>query len=294
LPDEYYLEILEMTKDEAIEILSKGRFDEWNAYRKLNPKWIPNLRGYKFPKMNYPYTVLNLCDADLRDVVFPFHFLALFELNRTNLQGADLSAVGLFDTHEADTYRLNKAKYSHRTKWPPGFNPMSWGAVLVSEAPSLQAHSPKVFISYAWADKTPVLAIDQWLRNKGLDTKIDERDFSAGTRIRDAIFEVMKTCEAILIFYSDASKAKPWTEFERELAGDLEIEAKKEGRKPPRIIYVVMGDLELPNVTERNRIAVMTKGKRFPVVCEEIYRGILGLTREAQSIDLADWEAYEF
>jgi len=153
---------------------------------------------------------------------------------------------------------------------------------------------PKVFLSYAWADKNLITAIDQWLRNKGLDTKIDERDFFAGARIRDEILRVMQTCDAVVIFYSSLSKDKPWPDFERELASDLEIEAKKEGRKPPRIIYVVIGKLDLPSITERNRIAVITEGKKFPIVCDEIYRGILGLSRSPQTVDLNEWENYEF
>jgi len=153
---------------------------------------------------------------------------------------------------------------------------------------------PKVFLSYAWADKSLIRAIDQWLRNKGIDTRVDERDFFAGSRIRDEIMRIMQDCQAVIIFYSTFSKDKPWPDFERELASDLEIEAKKEGREPPRIIYVVIGDLGLPNITERNRIAVMTEGKKFPVVCDEIYRGILGLARDPQIVDLREWENYQF
>jgi len=50
----------------------------------------------------------------------------------------------------------------------------------------------------------------------------------------------MATCSVILVFYSAESKDKPWTEFERELAADLEMEAKKRKETPPRIIYVII------------------------------------------------------
>jgi hypothetical protein len=109
--------------------------------------------------------------------------------------------------------------------------------VILQDMPDASAlYMQKIFISYAWADDGVVLAIDQWLRNKGLKTKIDKRDFFAGSRIRDEIMRVMSDCEIILIFYSSQSRDKPWIHFEREFAADIEMSSKIEGRKPPRII----------------------------------------------------------
>lgn len=282
-----------MTKDEAIDLIRNKRVGEWNIYRMSNPNWKPNLRDFEFP----PNTLatldkdLNLTKCDLRGAKFSRFYLHVVKLEGSDLRNADLSEVSSLTISEKP---LQGALYNIRTKWPRDFAPEGLGAILVSEGPALTTDVPKVFLSYAWADKKLILAIDQWLRNKGLETRIDERDFFAGSRIRDSILEVMKTCDAVVIFYSDSSKNKPWPEFERELAADLEMEAKKGGKTPPRIIYVVLGDNDLPNVTERNRIAVMTKGKKFSVVCEEVYRGILGLSRDPQDIDLADWENYLF
>lgn len=151
-----------------------------------------------------------------------------------------------------------------------------------------------VFISYAWANDGVVLAIDQWLRNKGIKTKIDKRDFFAGSRIRDEIIRVMSECKVILLFHSHQSKDKPWIEFEHELASDIEMSLKIQKKETPRIIYIVIDDTPLPNISAQNRIAIMAKGKRFDLVCEEIYHNILQLPKDMPEIDLSKWESYTF
>lgn len=148
--------------------------------------------------------------------------------------------------------------------------------------------------SYAWANSDVISAIDHWLRLKGLNTTIDKRDFFAGARIRDEILRLMKESDVVLVFHSDESKDKPWIEFERELASDIQMSAKKEGKTPPRIIYVVIDDTPLPGISEENKIAIMAKGKRFEFVCEEIYHHVLELPRAAESIDLSNWQYYKF
>lgn len=171
---------------------------------------------------------------------------------------------------------------------------MPKNTVLQDMPDELPFYSQKVFISYAWANDGVVLAIDQWLRNKGMKTKIDKRDFFAGSRIRDEIMRVMSKCEIILMFYSSQSKDKPWVQFEHELAMDIEMSSKIEGRKPPRIIYVVLDDTPLPSITEKNRIAVMAKGKNFDLVCDEIYQNILKIPRITPDVDLSTWSNYTF
>jgi hypothetical protein len=49
------------------------------------------------------------------------------------------------------------------------------------------------------------------------------------------------------------------------------MEAKKQAQQPPQIVSVVIDGTPLPTITENNRIAIMAKGKRFELVCEEIY-----------------------
>jgi len=183
------------------------------------------------------------------------------------------------------------------TVFPADFDSAGAGAKFVTKAElggSFSSEAPVAFISYAWADEDVVLAIDQWLRLKRVSTKIDRRDFFAGSRIRDEIIRVMQECNAVIVMYSATAKDKPWPQFERELAADIEMEAKAQGKQPPRIIYVVVDDTPLPSVTERARIAVLAKGKRFELVCEEIYHAILQLPKEAVTVDLDRWKDYVF
>lgn len=169
------------------------------------------------------------------------------------------------------------------------------GAIYISQSEQISPmRKPVVFISYAWANDDVVLAVEAWLRSKGLDTKIDKRDFFAGARIRDEITRVMIDCDIILIFYSKQSEGKPWPQFERELAADIEMSAKQKGTTPPRIIYVVIDEASLPSVSEANRLAVMASGKRFEFVCEEIYHNILQLPRAPDNVDLSKWSEYIF
>jgi len=153
---------------------------------------------------------------------------------------------------------------------------------------------PIVFISYTWANEDVVMAIDGWLQNKGLQTKIDKRDFFAGEGIRDEIIRVMSECNVILIFYSKQYKGKPWTEFEQEIARDLEMEAKKKRELPPRIIYLMIDNSYVSKITESKKIHILAKGKRFETVCEEIYNNIMRLPKKTKSIDLSKWSGYTF
>ena len=104
----------------------------------------------------------------------------------------------------------------------------------------------------------------------------------------------MISCDTILIFYSKEAAGKPWPQFERDLASDIEMSAKQKGTIPPRIIYAVIDDALLPTVSESNRIAIMAKGKRFELVCEEIYHNILQLPKAPDSVDLSQWSEYIF
>jgi hypothetical protein len=137
-------------------------------------------------------------------------------------------------------------------------------------------------------------AIDKWLRLKGVVTKRDKRDFFAGSRIRDEIVRVMGQCESIIIFHSRESKDKPWVQFEREIAEDLDMEAKQTGRTPPRIIYFIVDESPLPGITEKHRIAILAKGKLFTDVCEELYRTLLQVSAESPDVDLDKWSKHIF
>jgi len=270
-----------MTKDEALKLLKEGRSSEWNAYRKSHPVWITDFQG-----------------EDLSDVNFiPSNNRPVFDLSKANLCGTKLSTDSSKFARGGSSAIFKDAIIDVQTTVPFDFDLVRHGAVFLAKSDISKykaGASPTIFISYTWANEDIVLAIDQWLQSKRIITKIDRRDFFAGPRIRDEIMRVMKDCDVILIFYSQASKDKPWPEFECELAGDLEMAAKQEGKTPPRILFLVLDDSTLPSVTEKNRIAVMAKGKRFELVCEEIYHNILQISKVSEKIDLSKWSDYVF
>ncbi len=266
-----------MKKEEAIELINGYRCAEWNTYRKMHPDWTPDLSNTRLSSTLYnddgafDFSGANLCGAMFSDDLIDLVKNAKVHVN------------------------LQNSIINSKTYFPSNFNPIKYGAILVSDTdPRAKAILPTVFISYAWVNGDVVLAIDQWLRLKNIKTKLDKRDFFAGSRIRDEIMRVMQECDVTLIFYSEQSKDKPWTQFESELAKDLEMNAKIEKRKPPRIIYVALDNTPLPSVSEKQRLAVIAKGKRFELVCEEIYHHILQLPRSSEKIDLSKWNNYSF
>jgi hypothetical protein len=259
---------------EAVHLLRSGNRQIWNSFREHNPNWVPDLSGERFDVCN----------------------LTFHNLKGSNLCGTDLSLCRMEDDRLGSATKLDGAIFDMHTKFPKGFNPTNNGAKYRSQAQIRVVDKSRVsvFISYAWVNEKLILAIDSWLRMKGLDTRLDKRDFFAGSRIRDEIMRVMSECEIILIFHSKDSADKPWPEFERVLASDLEMSAKQQGRKPPRIIYLVIDDSKLPSVSEENRIAIVAKGKRFELVCEELYHSILNLPRMANAVDMKEWSDYVF
>lgn len=268
-----------MRRREIRSLLTSERSSEWNNYRKHNPDWVPDLSGMDLEEVNLVPTGKKP-----------------FDLSKANLCGCKLPKVASKLSTRNKIVNLEGATFDVNTTCAPLFDLSTAGAIFVSKAEqsSVADEKPKVFISYAWGNEDVVLAMDAWLRSKGLPTKIDKRDFFAGSRIRDEIVRVMTECNVILIFYSKKSEGKPWPEFERELASDLEIAAKQKGNPPPRIIYVVIDESSLPSISEANRIAVKAKGKRFDLVCEELYHSILQLPKETETVDLSKWSDYVF
>ncbi len=265
-----------MDKLEAVRLINEGKSGQWNSYRRNNKDWIPDLSN-------------EIIAAEVK--------LFLFDLSGANLCGTDMSNAITDIFTEVDILDLNvkKAHIDVYTSFPSGYT-VSSDVIFISQSQKHHTHnsSAQIFISYTWANDEVVMAIDQWLRNKGLNTRLDKRDFFGGSRIRDEIMRVMQECEVILIFYSKESAAKPWPQFEREYAGDLEMNAKQEGKQAPRIVYIVTDNIPLPNISEKNRLAIMAKGKRFELVCEEIYHSILQLPKSADKIDLDQWSDYIF
>jgi len=257
-------------------LLEAGRSSEWNNYRKRNQKWIPDLSG---EDLSY----INLIPDDKPP----------FDLSGANLCGCKMPLPSRMCI-SGRAPSLKNAIIDVETK-SQYVDLVELGAIYVSQSePMSTTRKPIVFISYAWANEDVVLAVEFWLRSKGLETKIDKRDFFAGARIRDEITRVMTACDIILVFFSKQCEGKPWPQFEQELASDIEMSAKQKGTTPPRIIYVVIDESSLPSVSEANRLAVMARGKRFELVCEEVYHNILQLPKTLDIVDLSKWSEYIF
>lgn len=265
-----------MDKQEMLFLIKNARSSDWNNYRKRNPKWTPDLSG------------VDLSEANLIPYGKP-----PFDFSNANLCGCKMP-ISSYIRDSSRIVSFKDAIIDINTE-SPYVDLVEAGAIYISQSEHISTTSkPVIFISYAWANEDAVLAVEAWLLSKGLDTRIDKRDFFAGARIRDEITRVMIDCNVILIFYSKLCEGKPWPQFERELAADIEMSAKQKGTVPPRIIYIVIDDASLPSVSEANRLAIMATGKRFEFVCEEIYHNILQLPRAPGNVDLSKWSEYIF
>jgi len=266
-----------MKIDEPYNFLLMGRIDLWNNYRKKFPKFNPDFKGEDLSNIDFvPNVVANLSYADFRGAKLPNTDYLSYQGQTVNVEGAIIDSDALMTTD---------------------FDLLSEGVEIIYKTEENNGKHPStvdVFISYAWANEKVIIAIDYWLRSKGIKTRLDKRDFFAGSRIRDEITRIMSDCQVILIFHSQQSKDKPWIQFERELAADLEMSAKVEQKQPPRIIYIIIDDTELPTLSEKQRIAIMAKGKRFELVCEEIYHAILQIPKQTEEVDLSKWSDYIF
>jgi hypothetical protein len=315
-----------MRKEQAVYMLRSGRVKEWNAYREANPTWVPDLSHEDLSDVSFVTSeVVKIAkqleqtedeDGKRLENVRPVLSKYAYNLEGARLIGSrlpspisnylitiELNTTLWHDTiyHGADAYmesrrfqfcRFDGATYDLSTILPDWLDPKQQGMILVLEVGDEASGQtpPSVFISYAWADDNVVAAIDRCLQLKGVNTRIDKRDFSAGSRIRDEILRLMQASDVILIFFSKRAKDRTFALFERETAADLEIDAKLAGRKPPRIIYVVMDETPLPSPVEINRLAVMAKGKTIRGVCEELYINILQISRRTPPIDPASWD----
>ena len=261
-----------MNKLEAIGLLKRHMVSAWSSFRSDNPTWDPDLSH------------LNLGKIKLYD----------FDLSGANLCGTDLTQA-IFTHHGSRKFShatLRNAIFNSDTRFPEGIDPGKFGARYVSQP--LPTEIRTVFISYGWEKKEIIDAIDAWLGLRGIRTILDRRDFVSGARIADEIYRTMRICECILVFTSQETKDKPWLEFERNLATDLNIEAKQEGETPPRLIYVILDDSQIPTGYDKHRLAIMARGKSFPAVCEEIYHSIMEIPRNGPHVDLDDWTDYIF
>jgi uncharacterized protein YjbI with pentapeptide repeats len=242
------------------------------------------------------FTGANLKDCDLDSAT----------LNRANLSEADLTGANIWGISHTEWnvkgikaeyvyYCANRyAKDEEKIKFPPdrNFRPtefQEWLGKLSSVEKLSLDDIPKVFISYSWADKKSMQAVDQWLRDKGVRVIVDERDFIVGADIRDEIVRWLRKAVKVVCIYSKDSADRPYPKLERRLAEEREFDAQKRGKKRIILIYLCIDDTPLPQESA-HRLAIMVKNKSFQEACEELWAAILEKGKEPKRIDLKQYD----
>jgi hypothetical protein len=178
-----------MHRDEMLKLLASRSATLWNRYRDTHPSWIPDLSGEDLSWMDFqaPDGAFDFCNVVLFGTKLPRSRSKYPTVANAKLHGAFINAL---------------------TDAPSFIG--QFGVRFVSQSEAVRratTSTPSVFISYAWAEKAAVLAIDQWLRAKRILTRIDHRDFFAGSSIRGEIVRVMQECNVVLVMYSELASA---------------------------------------------------------------------------------------
>ena len=216
-----------------------------------NPNWVPDLAGVEIKerldrvdlseanlsdsKLSGTFSHASFWGADLRRAKLS-GVIGYACLSRADLRGADLSdcvftsviVVGGVNVEdkwlkidEREHYApvaFKEAKIDIASKLPHLCN-VSDGGWRSLFHPTRCQGATRVECKYSLATRGQTTTLS-WPSTHGfvrraLRTKLDkDRDFSAGSRIRDEIFRVMSESQVILVFHSQASVQKPWPEFE--------------------------------------------------------------------------------
>jgi len=148
--------------------------------------------------------------------------------------------------------------------------------------------APKVFISYNRRDEKTALAIDQWLREHGVDCKIDQRDFVPGDDLYECMAREVHDADKVLFIYSKNSKDRPYTQLERRITQQREAELCTSGSNKKLLLFLCLDGSPLPPESS-HRLAILVKDKTFPDVCEEILDAIHERSRQLKNVD---WRQY--
>lgn len=143
---------------------------------------------------------------------------------------------------------------------------------------------PRVFLSYAHADRESVAAVDQWLRDREIRVDIDERSFVAGRDIRDEIVSAIQRAGKVVCFYSQWSQDRYYPKLERRLSEEAERQAT--GRVV--LVYFRLDDTTLPPESA-HRLAINAWSMGFEYACGELLRHLLEKPAEVQRISLAQY-----
>lgn len=146
----------------------------------------------------------------------------------------------------------------------------------------------RVFLSYAHADVESVVAIDQWLRNKGARVDLDERNFIAGKDIRDEIIRHVRRAGKVVCFFSQNSAERYYPKLERRLSEELERELQSTGNPSTILVYFRLDDTPLP-VESAHRLAINAWDMGFEEACRELWRNLLEREAEPHPVALSKY-----
>ena len=244
----------------------------FNQHRIEDKEWRPdlshmqfdhaNLEGVNLSGLNLRYanfSACNLTEADLRGAVVTFANFSGAVLTNADLRGTkNLTKAQLEAANDANGLKYDKSAFTE---------------------PDLKGDVPRVFLSYAWTDKDAVLAVDQWLRDKGARVIIDDRNFVAGESIRGEILRWIYEAGVIVCFVSSDSKDRPYPDLERDIAETLRIKGKS------RVIYFTL-DESILDIVQEGRLYVPGHRLVFDEACEALWSGIKQSVRPAKAINL--------
>ena len=148
--------------------------------------------------------------------------------------------------------------------------------------------APRVFLSYAHADRESVQAVDQWLRDKGARVDIDERNFIAGRDIRDEILQWLRSAGKIICFYSKNSSTRYYPKLERRIVEEFEASNTNAGVQKTLLLYLRVDDTPLP-AESSYRLAINAYQMSFDEACNELWRNLLEKAAEPKRINLAKY-----
>lgn len=231
-----------------------------------------NLKGANLEGANLENAILkntnfkscNLANAILRGAVVTF----------ANFSDAVLTNADFREAKNLTKRQLEVAKDATGLKYDPE----------QFTEPALPGEVPRVFLSYAWNDKDMVLAVDQWLRDKGARVILDERNFTAGENIREEILRWIQEAGVVVCFVSRDSSERHYPRLEREIAETLR------GTSGTRVIYFNLDDTVL-DVIQGGRLYVPGHKLTFEAACEKLWQGIKRTVQPPSAVDLSSFKS---
>ncbi len=274
-------------RDVAMEALADGDVEAWNSARAKDPGWTPQLTRLNLSR-------LGLGGADFRRARLQGSTFAHSDLSEARFDHADVRGVS-FESADLTSSRFIEANVDGASfagadlDYANFAGARSLTAAQLRQARSIEkvyrerarpAHAaPSIFLSYAWQDKGPVMAVDQWLRDRGARVIVDERNFVAGETIRDEILRWIAEAGVIVVFVSTASKDRPYPRLERELADVMR------GKGTARVIYFNLDDTIL-DMAHESRLYVAGHRLSFEQACEHLWQAVGKEVREPRQVDL--------